>query len=120
MSGAPTTLAADKESAARPFEDDARRSYVSQGSVVWFGLGGLATGLQFPLSSARLLFSNGQASTRIDHTRKLELHNSVHRDLIVHTRSAILWLERMLDLLQGNYWEKVPRESVHRRTSTLQ
>lgn len=57
---------------------------------------------------------------RNKHARRPAPVYSVHRDLIVHARSAILRLEQMLDLLQNEHWEQVPVEPVSRRTFTIQ
>jgi hypothetical protein len=86
-----------------------------------FGMGWvLGTGLAVSVLIGAVALIEWAGGKRNKHTKRPAPSHSIHRDLIVHTRSAILRMEQILDLLQDEYWEKVPVESVSRRPFTVQ
>ena len=78
----------------------------------WVIGGGLAV-----IGTIALLEWAGERRNR--HAKKPAPDDGVRRNLIVHARSASLRLDRMLDLLQDDRWERGPTESASQRTFVI-
>lgn len=86
-----------------------------------FGLGWvLGTGLAVSALIGVIALVEWLGGRKNKRTKKVAPGHSVHRDLIVHARSAILRLEQMLDQLQNESLEKIPVEPDSRRIFTIQ
>jgi hypothetical protein len=86
-----------------------------------FGMGWvLGSGVAMSRLIGMIVLVEWLGGRRNKHAKRPTPGHGVHRDLIVHARSAILRLEQMLDLLQHEHWEKIPVESDSRRIFTIQ
>lgn len=86
-----------------------------------FGLGWvIGSGLAACALIGMIALLERAGSRRNKHAKRPARDHSIHRELVVHARNAILRLEQMLDLLQNEHWEKVPAKPVSRRTFTIQ
>lgn len=86
-----------------------------------FGLGWvIGSGLTVSALIGTIVLLEWMRGRRNTHEKRPAPNSNAHSDLIVHARSVILRLEKMLDLLQNEDCEKVPVESVSRRIFTIQ
>jgi hypothetical protein len=86
-----------------------------------FGVGWvLGTGLAVSVLIGMIALLEWAGGGRNKRAKRPVPAHGAHRDLIVHARSAILRLERMLDLLQNEQWEKGHAESNPLQTYTIQ
>jgi hypothetical protein len=86
-----------------------------------FGLGlAIGSGIASCALIGTIALLEWAGGRRNKHSKRPATDHGLDRDLIVHARSLILRLERMLDLLQNQDWERGSAESNPLQTYTIQ